>query len=188
MDAPFARKVDRFVSFVGMAGGWLLFALTAVVCFDVITRKFFVFQSTFLQELEWHLHTIIFFLAIPMAYLRGIHVRIDIFRDRMTDRRKARLELIGLFLLAIPFTLFLLKYGVDFVAQSYTQNEGSTSMQGIHHRWIIKSIIPVAMTLTFLSLAATIVRAVLFLSGKILVPDAFSKKEIVAVPDVEGER
>jgi TRAP-type mannitol/chloroaromatic compound transport system permease small subunit len=188
MDSPFAQKVDRFVSFIGMAGGWLLFVLTAVVCFDVITRKFFVFQSTFLQELEWHLHTVIFFLAIPMAYLRGIHVRIDIFRDRMSDRGKAKLELIGLFLLAIPFTLFLLKYGIDFVAQSYVQNEGSTSMQGIHNRWIIKSIVPVAMVLTVLSLVATVVRGALFLAGKGPVPEAFSKKEIVAVSAVEGER
>jgi len=188
MDSPFAQKIDRFISFVGMAAGWLLFVLTAVVCFDVITRKFFVFQSTFLQELEWHIHTIIFFLAIPMAYLRGIHVRIDIFRDRMTDRGKAKLELIGLFLLAIPFTLFLLKYGVDFVTQSYMQHEGSTSMQGIHHRWIIKSIVPAAMVLTALSLLATVIRAALFLCGKAVVPEAFSKEEIAAVSVAEGER
>ncbi|MVW70343.1 TRAP transporter small permease subunit [Bordetella sp. 15P40C-2] len=181
MDSPIAGKIDRCVTFIGMAAGWLLFALTAVVCFDVITRKFFVFQSTFLQELEWHLHTVIFFLAIPMAYLRGIHVRIDILRDRMGDRGRAKLELIGLFLLAIPFTLFLLKYGIDFVAQSYAQNEGSTSMQGIHHRWIIKSIIPIAMLLTLLSLIATVIRGVLFLAGKGPVPEAFARKEIAAV-------
>lgn len=84
----FADRLDRFVTFVGMAGGWLLFLLAAVVCFDVTTRKFFVFQSTLMQEMEWHIHTVIFFLALGMAYLRGSHVRIDIFRDKMSERAR----------------------------------------------------------------------------------------------------
>jgi TRAP-type mannitol/chloroaromatic compound transport system permease small subunit len=183
----FAQKIDRLVTFIGMAGGWLLFILVAVVCFDVVTRKFFVFQSTFLQELEWHLHTIIFFLAIPMTYLRGIHVRIDIFRDRMTNRGKAKLELIGIFLLAIPFTLFVFKYGIDFVVQSYVQGEGSTSMQGIHNRWVIKTIIPISMGLIFLSLLVTAIRTALFLSGKADIPEAFAKKEIASTSLEEGQ-
>jgi TRAP-type mannitol/chloroaromatic compound transport system permease small subunit len=178
----FAQKIDRLVTFIGMAGGWLLFVLVAVVCFDVVTRKFFVFHSTFLQELEWHIHTIIFFLAIPMTYLRGIHVRIDIFRDRMTDRGKAKLELIGIFLLAIPFTLFVFKYGIDFVVQSYVQGEGSTSMQGIHNRWVIKAIIPISMSLFILSLLSTVMRTALFLLGKADIPEAFAKLKVPSVP------
>ena len=160
MKSDFTQKIDKFVTQVGLAGGSLLFLLTAVVCFDVISRKFFVFQSTMMQELEWHIHTIIFFLAIPMAYLRGVHVRIDTIRGNFSQSGKAKLEIIGLSLLAIPFTLLLFKYGIDLVVQSYVQKEGSTSMQGIHHRWIIKTIIPMSMALLFLAQIATLIRCV----------------------------
>lgn len=176
MKADFTQKIDRFVTQVGMAGGWLLFLLTAVVCFDVISRKFFVFQSTMLQELEWHIHTIIFFLAIPMAYLRGVHVRIDTLRGNLSQPGKAKLEIIGLCLLAIPFTLFVFKYGIDFVVQSYVQKEGSTSMQGIHHRWIIKTIIPISMVLLLLAQIATLIRCVQVLTHKAELPQAVDKE------------
>lgn len=177
----FADRLDRFVTFVGMAGGWLLFLLAAVVCFDVTTRKFFVFQSTLLQEMEWHIHTVIFFLALGMTYLRGSHVRIDIFRDKMSERARAKLELFGMLFLMLPFTFLLFRYGIDFVMQSYAQNEGSVSMQGIHHRWIIKSIIPTAMVLLFLALGATLIRIVLYLKGLAPAPEAFARKELPAV-------
>ena len=182
-----ANRLDRFVTFVGMAGGWLLFLLAAVVCFDVTTRKFFTFQSTLLQEMEWHIHTIIFFLAIGMAYLRGTHVRIDIFRDRMSERGRAKLELFGIAFLMLPFTFLIFRYGIDFVAQSYVQNEGSTSMQGIHHRWIIKSIVPAAMVILFLAIVATLIRTILFLQGKAPPPAAFAKQEIPTVSVERGD-
>lgn len=89
--------------------------------------------------------------------------------------------------LMLPFTFLLFTYGIDFVMQSYAQNEGSTSMQGIHHRWIIKSIVPTAMVLLFLALLATLIRIVLYLKGLAPAPEAFAKQEIpVAQIDKEA--
>ena len=67
---------------VAMAVGWLFLALTAVIVFDVLSRKF-GFQipemgSTRLQELEWHLHTAIFTFWLGVGYIKNSHVRIDI--------------------------------------------------------------------------------------------------------------
>lgn len=169
----FADRLDRFTSAVGMAGGWLIVLLVLVVCLDVVTRKFITFQSTLLQEMEWHIHTVVFTLSIGFAYLRGAHVRIDVIRDRLSGRARARLELIGIAVFLIPFALLILWVGTHFAYQAFVQNEGSTSAQGISHRWIIKSLIPLSMVLLLLATIATVIRTWYFLRGKATAPEAF---------------
>ena len=156
-----------------MAGGWLLVLLVVVVCVDVVTRKFITFHSTFLQELEWHIHTLVFALSFGFAYLRGTHVRIDIIRDRLSRRARAKLELVGIVVSLVPFVTLILWFGIEFSYQSFVQQEGSTSAQGIPHRWIIKSMIPIGMILLLLATLATFIRACLFLAGKTTAPEAF---------------
>ena len=84
---------------VAMAVGWLFLALTAVIVFDVLSRKF-GFQipemgSTRLQELEWHLHTAIFTFWLGVGYIKNSHVRIDIALSGAKPRTLAITELLG---------------------------------------------------------------------------------------------
>ena len=60
---------------------WLMIVLMVVICFDVITRKM-GFQlpgmgSTRLQELEWHLHTVLFSMWLGYCYILNAHPRVD---------------------------------------------------------------------------------------------------------------
>ncbi|MDE0718889.1 MAG: TRAP transporter small permease subunit, partial [Rhodospirillaceae bacterium] len=57
-----------------------------VIIFDVVSRRFFVLGSTKLQELEWHLHTVLFIFCLGYAFLPNAHVRIDLFRSRISNR------------------------------------------------------------------------------------------------------
>ena len=169
----FADRLDRFISAVGMAGGWMIVLLVLVVCLDVVTRKFITFQSTLLQEMEWHIHTVVFALSFGFAYLRGAHVRIDVIRDQLSGRARAKLELVGIIAFLVPFALLILWVGTHFAYQAFVQNEGSTSAQGISHRWIIKSMIPVSMVLLLVATVATVIRIWYFLRGKTTAPEAF---------------
>jgi TRAP-type mannitol/chloroaromatic compound transport system permease small subunit len=169
----FADRLDRFTSAVGMAGGWMIVLLVLVVCLDVVTRKFITFQSTLLQEMEWHIHTVVFALSFGFAYLRGSHVRIDVIRDRLSGRARAKLELVGIVVFLIPFALLILWGGTHFAYQAFVQNEGSTSAQGIPHRWMIKSLIPISMVLLLVATIATVIRILYFLGGKTMAPEAF---------------
>lgn len=173
-----ADRLDRFVSRAGMAGGWMIAVLVLVVCVDVVTRKFITFHSTFLQELEWHIHTVVFTLSFGFAYLRGAHVRIDVIRDRLSRPARARLELAGIILLLVPFALLILWLGVSFAHQAFVQHEGSTSAQGIPQRWIIKSFIPVGMVLLLAATAATAIRAWCYLRGQAAPPQAFESEAV----------
>lgn len=87
----FADLVEGLLKRVADAGAWAFVACIVVIAFDVITRKF-GFQlpgmgSTRLQELEWHLHTVLFCTWLGYAYIRNAHVRIDVFTSHMTERK-----------------------------------------------------------------------------------------------------
>ena len=167
----FADLIDRFVSRVGRLAMWLFLPLIAVILFDVITRKipgfsYTVLQgwlggwisSTRLQELEWHLHTGLFALVLGWAYLRNGQVRVDLLRERAGTRLKLWIELVGALVMLLPFCALLLWFGLDFVAASWRQGEGSAAMTGLGQRWIIKGVFVAGAALLFLAGLAVVCR------------------------------
>jgi TRAP-type mannitol/chloroaromatic compound transport system permease small subunit len=160
-----ADAIDAVVSRIGAAAGWLMIALMVVTLFDVVSRRFFVLGSTMLQELEWHLHTMNFCLAIGFAYLRDAHVRIDVVRESLSPRRRAWIEVAGGLFLILPFCVVVFLVSVQFVEMSWAAGERSSSGMGLDHRWAIKSFVPLAMVLLALATVAVLIRNLLLLLG-----------------------
>lgn len=124
---------------VGQAAAWCVVLLILTVVLDVITRRFVVLGSTKLQDLEWHFHAALFLLCLGYAYVEGEHVRIDVLHSRFGPKTAAAVELIGAACFLAPFCIIVLTYGWGFLAQSFMLDEGSPSLTGLPHRWIIKS-------------------------------------------------
>src|ERR671919_1004814 len=104
--------IDRVLQRIAQVFGWLFLVLVAVICWDVLTRKvgFQIpgFGSTPVQELEWHLHGALFLFWLGYAYVRNVHVRIDILTANLTPRKAAWLEIIGIVAFAVPYTVVAL--------------------------------------------------------------------------------
>jgi TRAP-type mannitol/chloroaromatic compound transport system permease small subunit len=162
-----SNAINRVLGWIADASGWLLLVLMAVTCVDVTFRKLGVsaFPYTKFQELEWHLHTVIFALWLGFNYTVNAHPRVDSYTDTLSYRGKAWTELIGCLLFALPYTFVLLYYGWIFVKTSYLLNEQSESALGIGHRWIIKSIFYVGLWLLFFAIVSVMMRLVIFLFG-----------------------
>lgn len=173
-------RLDAFVSYVGFLSGWLMYPLIGVTIFDVVTRRFFVLGSTYLQEAEWHLHAVIVMLALGYAYLRNRQVRIDIFRAKWSPRSQAFVELVGCILFMTPFALILIYYGTNFSLLAWTQNEVSSSAMGFGNRWAIKAFIPIGATFLLLGGLGVLLRTILFLFGPIEIREQFSEAACAA--------
>lgn len=152
---------------------WGLLLLVIVIVFDVITRKF-GFQlnlfgldlgSTRLQELEWHLHSIVYLTFIGYAYLRNTHVRIDILTASRSPRTQAWLELFGCIVFALPYVLTALPYAHQFFVTALWQNEGSAAPNGLPWRWIPKGFLYFAFWSVLLATIAIALRRIVFLFG-----------------------
>jgi TRAP-type mannitol/chloroaromatic compound transport system permease small subunit len=59
------------------------------VFYDVIMRYFFNDVSIGMQELEWHLFAAMFMFGIAYTLKEDGHVRVDIFYETMSARKKS---------------------------------------------------------------------------------------------------
>lgn len=157
----FAGLADRIIQgFVPVAKLATLILLITTI-FDLVTRRFFVLGSTRLQELEWHMHVVIFTLCLGYSYVKNRHVRIDLFYSGFSPRVKHRIEILGILILALPYLGLLIYFGSQFFWQSYLIDEPSKAALGIPHRWIIKFFLPLGLGLLVLAALSALARSIL---------------------------
>lgn len=164
-----ALALETFVTRVGQVVAWIALALIVIILFDVITRRFNMqipgFGSTKLQELEWHIHGILFLMCLGYAYLKNAHVRIELLRDNFGMRTRAWVELLGICLLVIPYCYLMMMLGTQFANRSYLQNEVSSAMTGLPFRFIIKSFIPIGFALLTVAVLSVYLKCLVYLFG-----------------------
>ena len=174
-----AERLRRVVDWVGRFGTWFILPLVLITCYDVTLRKlkFFyvwvlenfgriwIFESTLLQELEWHMHTVLFALVLGYGYIHNTHVRVDLVRERLPFRRKAWLELLGTTLFLIPYTLIVIWFASIYAYDAYMSGEISASLVGLSHRWIIKSVLLVGLVFALVAGIAVWLQTVAVLWG-----------------------
>lgn len=112
-------------------------------------RYLFRSGSIGLQELEWHLFSIIFLIGSAYTLKHDEHVRLDIlYRSKLlTDQHRAWIDLFGTLFLLIPFCLLIIVSAWPFVSQAFIHNEASPDPGGLPVRWLIKSMIPAGFCL-----------------------------------------
>jgi TRAP-type mannitol/chloroaromatic compound transport system permease small subunit len=155
-------KIKGFVDFVGRWASLLFVPLVLVTVYDVCLRKTGKFQidlkyaadeiglgplfeSTLLQETEWHIHTALFTLVLGFGCIWNTQVRVDVVREHLAFRRKAWLELLGATFFMIPYTLVVMYFAAEFAFDSWKISEISASQVGLPHRWIIKTILTLGL-------------------------------------------
>lgn len=176
-----SNAIDGVLDRIAMTVGWLFIACTAVIAFDVLSRKFGYqmpgMGSTRLQELEWHMHTALFSFWLGIAYVKNAHVRIDIAFINAEAITKVRAEFLGCVLFAIPYCLLAIYFSLDFTWVAWVDNEGSASSNGLDWRWIPKGFISIGLIMLFAAVISVLMRTIVYLWG----PEALRSKAAVAV-------
>jgi len=153
-------KLAQFSELTGKLVSWLVLAMVLLVSYDVTMRYFFLSGSVALQEMEWHLFSLIFLVGAAYTLKHDDHVRLDIFYESkfMNDERRAWINLLGSLFLLIPFCILIITTAWPFVYQSYIHLEGSPDPGGLPYRWILKASIPLGFTLLLLQGISDIVK------------------------------
>ena len=106
------------------------------------------FDSTLLQEMEWHSHTILFAFVLGYGYINNTHVRVDLLRERFEFRTKAKLEFFGLTFFLIPYCLIVAYFATIYAWDSYQISEISASQVGLPMRWVPKTLLTLGLIMT----------------------------------------
>ena len=156
-------RLDKINVKVGQAAAWVAIPIIAIVMLDVVTRRFFTLGSVTLQELEWHLHAVLFLFCAAYAYHDDSHVRVDILRARLGPVPQAWIELIGAMFFLIPYTIVMVVLGSRFVIDSYLLGEISDAPGGLPYRFLIKSTLPIGFAFLLLQGISTVLKQFIFL-------------------------
>ncbi len=146
----YIKIIDKLNSKIGIVISFLTGLLVIVVCYDVISRYFFKSSSVAVQELEWHLFSVIFLMGAAYTLLTENHVRVDVIYVRLSEKKKAWINIFGTLFFLIPLCVTVLYTSWNFTATSFAINETSPDPGGLPARFIIKSILPISFVFILL--------------------------------------
>lgn len=103
----------------------------------------YLFNIVFIpvQEIIIYLHSTIFMLGIVYAFHYDKHVRIDIFYQNYSARKKKKINKIGSILLLIPLFIFIIYSSYNYVLSSWMKLEGSSESGGLPFVFGLKTLI-----------------------------------------------
>lgn len=136
--------LKKIIDPIGALCSLLMLLMVLNVFYDVILRYFFNDVSIAMQELEWHLFAAMFMFGIGYTLKEDGHVRVDVIYDELSTKTKAIINIIGSLLFALPFTVLVLYFSLDYTYEAFEIGEGSADPGGLPHRWIIRSAIPIS--------------------------------------------
>jgi TRAP-type mannitol/chloroaromatic compound transport system permease small subunit len=158
LSAPTSDNLlDRTSIVVGRATAWLTLFMVIVTFVVVVMRYVFDAGLIWVQESVVWMHAAVFMLGAAYTLQDEGHVRVDVFYRKMSDRRRAWVDLIGVTIFLLPLCLFLAWNSFDFVTHSWSLREMSRESGGLPYPLVpmLKSIVllmPITVALQGLSL------------------------------------
>lgn len=160
---PVVDYLNALVSRIAEAAAWLNVVLIAIILIQVVMRYGFHHGLVPLEELMWHFYAVAFMFGMAYAITNDTHIRVDLLHMKLPRPARHIIEILGILLLLMPFLWIIFHHSLEWVADSYRLDEASTSPQGLPHRWVIKSVIPLSCVLMFLAALARLIQETLLL-------------------------
>jgi len=142
---------NKFADILGFITGLAMVLMILNVFYDVITRYVFRVNSIAMQEMEWHLFSVVILIGVAYTLKEDGHVRVDIVYDKFSYRKKALINMFGVVLAVLPISFLIGLSSIENATEAYMSMEQSGNPGGLEYRWIVKSLIP----LSFLMLIIT---------------------------------
>jgi len=155
--------IDKISTFVGHAFSWLIVALTAIMTWEVLSRRFFDAPHAWVFDAQLQLYGVLFMMSGAYTLSKSGMVRGDVLYGFFPPRLQAAIDLTLYVVFFIPGTVALAYAGVIFAEESWAIREQSSIMLEGPPIYTFKTFIPIAGALMLLQGAAEIVRCVVCL-------------------------
>merc|ERR1711916_395132 len=119
------RGFDKFADFIGTITAIAMVLMILNVFYDVVMRYFFRTGSIAMQEMKWHLFSVIILLGVAYTLKEDGHVRVDVLYDRFKPKKKAMINMIGSVIFILPIALLVGLSSIDNAYEAYVSMEQS---------------------------------------------------------------
>ena len=156
--------LDAVNEWIGSSVSWLTLVMMFITCLIVVARYVFNLGSIALQETVMYMHGMVFMLGIGYTLKHQGHVRVDIFYEKLSIRKKALIDLFGTLVFLLPIGLFILLCSLNYVYFSWSLSESSAQPGGLPGVFLLKTLIPLMAFLLVLQGLAEIGRSIILLT------------------------
>lgn len=146
--------IDKFSEYCGKVIAWLTLLMVLLTFVIVVLRYGFNLGWIAMQESVLYFHALVFMLGAGYTLKADGHVRVDIFYQGFSVRRKAWVNLLGGLFLLLPVCGFVFYISLDYVSTAWRIMESSSEAGGLPLVYLNKSFILLfALTLALQGLA-----------------------------------
>ena len=143
--------IDRVSSWVGKAAAWLALAMVLIGAFNAVARYGgrwigVDLASNAFIELQWYLFSLLFLLGAAWTLRDDDHVRVDVLYGRLSAKKKAWIDLLGVLFFLLPFCAFAILTSLPALESSWAVRELSPDPGGLP-RYPLKTVLPLAFGL-----------------------------------------
>ena len=164
----YSAAIDTFTAFIGQAVSWFILLAVLISSGNAIIRKAFDMSSNAWLELQWYLFSAVFLLAASYTLQRNDHIRIDIISGILPKSVRNWIDLLGHFLMLMPFVILMIYESYPFVRTSFAQQEISTNAGGLIV-WPAKALLLAGFLLLAAQGVSEIIKTIAVMRG--LIPD-----------------
>jgi TRAP-type mannitol/chloroaromatic compound transport system permease small subunit len=157
----FLQGLDSVSEWSGRVFVWLIVPLTALVVFEVISRRIFNVPHIWATEVTDFIYGPHFMLVAAYTLLYRSHVSIEVIYERFSPKVRAILDCFTYLVFFFPFCIIVFTNGILFAYTSWSIGETSESAALIVLPGV-KTVIPVAFLLIFIQGLANFIRRVAF--------------------------
>lgn len=158
--------IDRFTESVGKAASWFGVLMVIIISIDVIIRYLFKFTFIWITELEIYLFGFMFLFGSGYALKNEKHVRVDVFYSKLSEKKKAFIDLLGGLLYLVPWSYLVISGSWKYAYNSFKIGEGSAQPGGLPALYILKFAIAFGFILLLLQGIAEILKSIVVLTKK----------------------
>ncbi|WP_251358458.1 TRAP transporter small permease subunit [Kangiella sp. TOML190] len=160
------RILDALIEWSGRVIAWLTLFMVLAVVLVLILRHGFSLSAIPLKESVTYMHALVFMLGAAYTLKHNGHVRVDVFYQKFTPRRKAWVEIFGFVFLLVPVCWFIYHYSVNTVALNWALKTGSNDPGGIPYLYLLMGLLLLLPISLFLQGLSNSLKNLLFLLGK----------------------
>lgn len=151
------KIIDSFLNKVGNLSQWIVIPLMLLLVFEVVTRRIFGRPHLWTNDVAKQIFSLYFLLYLGVGILKDVHVRIDLFYERFSKRKKALFDLVTYPVMVIIPSVLMLNVGAHYAATSWARHQLTPSICRIPI-YPIKTFIPVAFALILLAAVSKFIK------------------------------
>lgn len=160
-----SKWLDTTIKLLGVCVSWLTLFMVITVVLVLVLRNFFDLGAIALQESITYMHAMVFMLGSAYTLQTNDHVRVDVFYQRFSQRKKAWVDLLGFIFLLIPVCWFIYHYSINTVALNWALKTGSNSPGGLPYVYLLMGLLLLLPISLFMQGLSNAIKNILLLTA-----------------------